>query len=83
VGPDCYHASEAIPAGNVAGPETPAMADPFPRQNRDEIEDEQLQSNQLTEGMPTTMTGFKDHPLCVFSCVVFSGPLTRSSTPIT
>ena len=27
------------------------------------MEDEELESNQMTEGMPTTMTGFKDHPL--------------------
>ena len=41
------------------------------RQNRDEVEDEQLQTNQLTEGMPTTITGFKDHPLYVPSQTVF------------
>lgn len=29
------------------------------------MEDEELESNQMTEGMPTTMTGFKDHPLYV------------------
>ncbi|EPS96506.1 hypothetical protein FOMPIDRAFT_1053153 [Fomitopsis schrenkii] len=33
--------------------------------HRDDLEDEELQTNQLTEGMPTTMTGFKDHPLYV------------------
>lgn len=34
-------------------------------QHRDDLEDEELQTNQLTEGMPTSMAGFKDHPLCV------------------
>jgi len=82
VGSDRYHASEAIPAGNVAGSEAPAMTDLFPRQNRDEVEDEQLQSNQLTEGMPTTIAGFKDHPLCVLSYTVFSDRLTKSSNSI-
>ncbi|PCH40265.1 Rad4-domain-containing protein [Wolfiporia cocos MD-104 SS10] len=33
--------------------------------HRDDLEDEELQTNQLTEGMPTTMGGFKDHPIYV------------------
>ncbi|KDR82961.1 hypothetical protein GALMADRAFT_238668 [Galerina marginata CBS 339.88] len=33
------------------------------RLNRDDLEDQELQAAQLMEGMPTTMTGFKDHPL--------------------
>ncbi|KAA1469725.1 Rad4-domain-containing protein [Dentipellis sp. KUC8613] len=33
------------------------------RLNRDDLEDEELTSNQLTEKMPTTVAGFKDHPL--------------------
>ncbi|KAI0947082.1 hypothetical protein AcV7_009609 [Taiwanofungus camphoratus] len=33
------------------------------RLHRDDLEDEELQNHQLTEGMPTTVTGFKDHPL--------------------
>ncbi|KAH9936108.1 uncharacterized protein B0H18DRAFT_1113556 [Fomitopsis serialis] len=33
--------------------------------HRDDMEDEELQTNQLTEGMPTSMAGFKDHPLYV------------------
>lgn len=32
-------------------------------QNRDDLEDDELHVNQLTEQMPTTMVGFKDHPL--------------------
>lgn len=32
-------------------------------QQRDEVEDAELQSYQLTEAMPTSMAGFKDHPL--------------------
>ena len=34
-------------------------------QQRDDLEDEELQANQLTEAMPTTIAGFKDHPLYV------------------
>ncbi|EMD39582.1 hypothetical protein CERSUDRAFT_111894 [Gelatoporia subvermispora B] len=37
------------------------------RLHRDDLEDEELQSNQLTEAMPTSMAGFKDHPLYVLS----------------
>lgn len=40
-------------------------------QQRDDLEDDELHTHQLTEGMPTTMTGFKNHPLCVHT--VFSG----------
>ncbi|KAI0373881.1 Rad4-domain-containing protein [Pilatotrama ljubarskyi] len=35
------------------------------RLQRDDLEDEELQANQMTEGMPTSMAGFKDHPLYV------------------
>ncbi|KAI8994160.1 hypothetical protein BD414DRAFT_481596 [Trametes punicea] len=35
------------------------------RLQRDDIEDEELQANQLTEGMPTSIAGFKDHPLYI------------------
>ncbi|KAI0821974.1 hypothetical protein BC628DRAFT_1460116 [Trametes gibbosa] len=35
------------------------------RLQRDDVEDEELQVNQMTEGMPTSMAGFKDHPLYV------------------
>lgn len=31
--------------------------------HRDDIEDDELVVNQFTEGMPTTIGGFKDHPL--------------------
>ena len=34
-------------------------------QARDDLEDEELQANQMTEAMPTSMAGFKDHPLYV------------------
>jgi hypothetical protein len=27
------------------------------------VEDEELEAHQMTEGMPTTIAGFKDHPL--------------------
>ncbi|KAH9931640.1 Rad4-domain-containing protein [Epithele typhae] len=37
---------------------------PF-RLQRDDAEDEELQAHQMTEAMPTTVTGFKDHPLYV------------------
>ncbi|KAJ3752274.1 hypothetical protein EV360DRAFT_55515 [Lentinula raphanica] len=39
---------------------------PF-RLNRDDIEDDEFETAQLMEGMPTSMTGFKDHPLYVLS----------------
>ncbi|KAL4250566.1 transglutaminase-like superfamily protein [Abortiporus biennis] len=39
---------------------------PF-RLNRDDLEDEELHINQMTESMPTTMGGFKDHPLYVLA----------------
>ncbi|KAJ3992768.1 hypothetical protein F5050DRAFT_1811150 [Lentinula boryana] len=39
---------------------------PF-RLNRDDIEDEEFETAQLIEGMPTSMTGFKDHPLYVLT----------------
>ncbi|KAF8467598.1 Rad4-domain-containing protein [Russula ochroleuca] len=35
------------------------------RLHRDDVEDDELIVNQFTEGMPTTMTGFKDHPFYV------------------
>ncbi|KAL0961481.1 hypothetical protein HGRIS_006423 [Hohenbuehelia grisea] len=37
---------------------------PF-RLNRDDVEDDELVTNQLMEAMPTTIAGFKDHPLYV------------------
>ncbi|PPQ80442.1 hypothetical protein CVT25_001769 [Psilocybe cyanescens] len=39
---------------------------PF-RLNRDDLEDQELEAVQLMEGMPTTMSGFKDHPLYVLT----------------
>ncbi|KAH7885453.1 hypothetical protein F5I97DRAFT_2033703 [Phlebopus sp. FC_14] len=33
------------------------------RLQRDDLEDDELHNHQLTEGMPTTIAGFKDHPL--------------------
>ncbi|GJE88546.1 Rad4-domain-containing protein [Phanerochaete sordida] len=39
---------------------------PF-RLNRDDLEDDELQANQLTEKMPDTMAGFKGHPLYVLA----------------
>ncbi|TFK63043.1 Rad4-domain-containing protein [Pluteus cervinus] len=37
------------------------------RLHRDDVEDEELNTAQLLEGMPTTMAGFKDHPLYVLT----------------
>ncbi|KIK69809.1 hypothetical protein GYMLUDRAFT_34213 [Collybiopsis luxurians FD-317 M1] len=37
---------------------------PF-RLNRDDIEDSEFETAQLMEGMPTSISGFKDHPLYV------------------
>lgn len=33
-------------------------------QNRDDVEDAELQSLQYIEGMPASFSGFKDHPMC-------------------
>jgi len=33
-------------------------------QNRDDVEDVELQSLQYIEGMPASVSGFKDHPMC-------------------
>ncbi|KAJ2934228.1 hypothetical protein H1R20_g2864, partial [Candolleomyces eurysporus] len=35
--------------------------------HRDDVEDAELATNQIMEGMPTTMAGFKDHPLYVLA----------------
>ena len=32
-------------------------------QNRDDVEDEEFETHQFLEGMPTSVAGFKDHPL--------------------
>ena len=32
-------------------------------QHRDDLEDQELEVAQMMEGMPTTMSGFKDHPM--------------------
>jgi len=81
VGSDYCHGSEAISTGNATGSVPSAQTDPsLLRQNRDEVEDEQLQSNQLTEGMPTTIAGFKDHSLCALSYTVFPNSLAQLST---
>jgi xeroderma pigmentosum group C-complementing protein len=32
-------------------------------QHRDDVEDQELELAQIMEGMPTTMGGFKDHPM--------------------
>ena len=32
-------------------------------QHRDDVEDQELETAQLMEGMPTTIGGFKDHPM--------------------
>lgn len=34
-------------------------------QNRDDVEDAELESAQIREGMPTSIAGFKDHPVSV------------------
>ncbi|KAF8885705.1 hypothetical protein CPB84DRAFT_1788199 [Gymnopilus junonius] len=35
------------------------------RLNRDDLEDQELEAAQMKEGMPTTLNGFKDHPIYV------------------
>ncbi|KAG6329066.1 hypothetical protein ID866_10023 [Astraeus odoratus] len=37
------------------------------RLHRDDLEDEELHNHQLTEGMPTTLAGFKNHRLYVLN----------------
>ncbi|KDQ25687.1 hypothetical protein PLEOSDRAFT_51943 [Pleurotus ostreatus PC15] len=37
------------------------------RLHRDDIEDEELDANEMKEAMPTTISGFKDHPLYVLT----------------
>lgn len=41
----------------------------FFRKHRDDIEDAELQSLQVIEGMPTSVVAFKDHPMLVFNKV--------------
>ncbi|KAG6812304.1 hypothetical protein H0H92_003477 [Tricholoma furcatifolium] len=41
-----------------------AITRPY-RLNRDDVEDEELDAAQITEGMPTTISGFKDHPIYI------------------
>lgn len=43
-----------------------AITRPY-RLNRDDLEDDELHTHQLTEGMPTTLAGFKDHPIYVLA----------------
>jgi hypothetical protein len=38
-------------------------------QNRDDIEDAELQSLQYIEGMPASVSGFKHHPMCAVAPV--------------
>jgi hypothetical protein len=56
----------AVPAGNLK-PTLIAFlaAHLLDSQHRDDLEDEELASNQLAEAMPTTIADFRDHPLCV------------------
>ncbi|KAG5646006.1 hypothetical protein DXG03_004608 [Asterophora parasitica] len=37
------------------------------RLHRDDVEDEELEAAQMMEGMPSTVSGFKDHPLYVLT----------------
>lgn len=37
------------------------------RLHRDDLEDEELEAAQMLEGMPSTISGFKDHPLYVLT----------------
>jgi hypothetical protein len=38
-------------------------------QNRDDLEDAELENSQISEAMPVHMNGFKDHPLSVILSV--------------
>ena len=48
--------------------------------HRDDVEDDELVVNQFTEGMPTTIGGFKGHPLCA-SLTLISSTRYLSSYP--
>ena len=50
---------------------------PASLKHRDDVEDDELVVNQFTEGMPTTIGGFKDHPLCVSHPFCSSAPYLR------
>ncbi len=41
-------------------------------QHRDDVEGDELVVNQFTEGIPTTLGSFKDHPLFVTSVSCFA-----------
>ncbi|THH27307.1 hypothetical protein EUX98_g6882 [Antrodiella citrinella] len=43
-----------------------AVTRPY-RLNRDDVEDEEIRNHQLSEQMPTSINGFKDHPLYVLT----------------
>lgn len=53
------------------GDERILIVSSFCSQQRDDLEDDELHTHQLTEGMPTTMAGFKNHPLCVHTFPFF------------
>lgn len=61
---------------NLSSVETTEMNSFSPcSQQRDDLEDDELHMHQLTEGMPTTIAGFKNHPLYVpiFHCYCCGG----------
>lgn len=62
---ECYaYCNAPLPTGKH-WPALVALTGLTAGQNRDDLEDEELQANQLTEKMPETMPGFKNHPLYV------------------
>ncbi|KAG9308862.1 hypothetical protein JVU11DRAFT_11321 [Chiua virens] len=60
--------SQAVGAGPAGGRKewwgrvVQSITRPY-RLQRDDLEDDELHMHQLTEGMPTTIAGFKNHPL--------------------
>ncbi|KAI0322385.1 Rad4-domain-containing protein [Amylostereum chailletii] len=51
------------------------------RLHRDDVEDAELAANQINEGMPTTMSGFKDHALYVLERHIRKDQVIAPDTP--
>ncbi|TFY83199.1 hypothetical protein EWM64_g818 [Hericium alpestre] len=51
------------------------------RLHRDDVEDDELTSHQMTEAMPTTIAGFKDHPLYILQRHLHKDQQIAPNTP--
>ncbi|WVQ84392.1 hypothetical protein IAT38_006544 [Cryptococcus sp. DSM 104549] len=52
------------------------------RLNRDDLEDAELETSQISEGMPMHMSGFKDHPIYVLERHLKRDQVLHSTQPI-